>query len=366
MSSADHKAELEVVRLRDEVARLALQVAEYDALRKSEEQFRRTFELANVGVAHVSPGGRFIRVNDYFCHLLGRPQDELLDLTFQDLTHPEDLDADLHLLEKLLAGDIESYTLEKRYIRPGGALHWAELSVSLLRHADGTPMNFISVVSDIQDRKQAQEQIELVLGEANHRIKNLLTVIGAIVKTSARTAASARDLEQIVSGKIIGISASHDLLMGKYQTGALLDTLILRQLDVFTSVASERVILEGDPVELNPKAVHAFGMVLHELATNACKHGALSNETGRVRIVWTIDDDTGTLAFSWTEEGGPPVTASGHKGFGTRTLERMLGGGLGGTARHSLLPEGARFEAWLPAGAIVAGSTIPVVGNLAS
>ncbi len=359
MSSADQNAELEVVRLRKEVARLTEMAAAHDALRKSEEQFRRTFELANVGVAHVSTAGKFIRVNDYFCHMLGRSQDELQNLTFQDLTHPDDLDADLHQLKKLLAGQIQSYAMEKRYILPDGAQHWAELSVSLLRHADGTPMNFISVVSDIQERKQAQEQIELVLGEANHRIKNLLTVIGAVVRTSARTAASAQELEQIVSGKIVGIAASHDLLMGKYQTGALLDKLILRQLDVFTSVASDRVVLEGDPVELNPKAVHAFGMVLHELATNACKHGALSNETGMVRIAWAIDAGSGTLEFSWIEEGGPPVAVSGHKGFGTRTLERMLGGGLGGSARHSLLPEGARFEAWLPAGAIVAGNSVP-------
>ncbi|MDT0509969.1 PAS domain S-box protein [Novosphingobium sp. MMS21-SN21R] len=360
MGSADDNAELELARLRAEVARLESLVAEHDGLRESEEQFRRTFDLANVGVAHVSVTGRFIRVNDYFCQMLGRGQDELLDLTFQDLTHPDDLDADLGLLGQLLAGEIESYAMEKRYILPDGAVHWGELSVSLLRHADGTPMNFISVVSDIQARKQAQEQVELVLGEANHRIKNLLTVIGAVVKTSARSAASAQELEKIVSSKIIGIAASHDLLMGKYQTGAQLDKLILRQLDVFTNVTSNRVLLEGAPLELNPKAVHAFGMVLHELATNACKHGALSNEAGRVRIAWAMDQDAGTLTFSWVEEGGPPVVASGHKGFGTRTLERMLGGGLGGTARHSLLPEGARFEARLPAAEIL---TVTDAGN---
>lgn len=163
-------------------------------------------------------------------------------------------------------------------------------------------------------------------------------------------------LEKIVSSKIIGIAASHDLLMGKYQTGAQLDKLILRQLDVFTNVASNRVLLDGEPLELNPKAVHAFGMVLHELATNACKHGALSNEAGRVRIAWAMDEAAQTLAFSWEEEDGPPVVDSGHKGFGTRTLERMLGGGLGGTARHSLLPEGARFEACLPAAEILTGT----------
>ncbi len=356
MRSADDNAGLELARLRAEVARLESLIAGHDALRESEEQFRRTFDLANVGVAHVSVTGQFIRVNDYFCQMLGRRQDELLGLTFQDLTHPDDLDADLGLLGQLLAGEIESYAMEKRYILPDGAVHWGSLNVSLLRHGDGTPMNFISVVSDIQDRKQAQEQIELVLGEANHRIKNLLTVIGAVVKTSARSAGSAQELERIVSSKIIGIAASHDLLMGKYQAGALLDKLILRQLDVFTNVAGNRVSLEGEPVELNPKAVHAFGMVLHELATNACKHGALSNDVGRVRVAWTLDDAARTLAFSWEEEGGPPVVDSGHKGFGTRTLERMLGGGLGGTARHSLLPEGARFEAWLPASVVLAGT----------
>lgn len=325
-----------------------------DALCESEEQFRSTFEYANVGVAHVSTEGRFIRLNDYLCQMLGRSQEELARLTFQDLTHPDDLGADLHLLEQLLRGEIESYTMEKRYIRPDGTVIWGDLSVSLLRRPDGSPVNFISVVTDIQGRKAAQDQIELVLGEANHRIKNLLAVIGAVVRNSARTASSVQELEKDLSGKIMGIAASHDLLIGKYETGARLDQLIRRQLEVFTDCDTARIVLDGPDIDLNPKSVHAFGMVLHELATNACKHGALSNDSGIVRINWTVDEASGALSFVWREEGGPIIAESGHQGFGTRTLERMLGGGLGGIAQHTLMREGACFKASLPLDAVQA------------
>lgn len=324
------------------------------ALRESEELFRRTFELANVGVAHVSAEGRFLRVNRRLCQLLGRDEATVLSMTFQDLTHPEDLDADLDQVARLLAGEIDSYTMEKRYVRPDGSVVWADLAVALVRQEDGAPRHFVSVMNDIHARKQAQEQVVLVLGEANHRIKNLITVISAIVRTSARGATSVGELQQVISSRIMGIAASHDLLMGKYASGAAMDQLVQRQLDIFTDCSSDRIALQGPPVVLTARAVHAFGMVLHELATNACKYGALSDSAGRVRIAWQVDEASGRFAFRWEEADGPPVVPSGHMGFGTRTLERMLAGALGGTSRHTLAAEGAIFEASVPLAGVVA------------
>lgn len=319
-----------------------------EQLAQSEERFRRTFEHANVGVTHVDIEGRFLRVNDRLCQLLGRSPAELTSLTFQDITYPEDLGTDLEQLDSLIAGEIDCYTMEKRYIRPDGSLIWADLSVALLRDCSGNPIHLVSIISDIHQRKQAEEQLQLVLGEANHRVKNLLTVVGAVVRSSARTAENATDLADKISGRLAGIAASHDLLVGKSVDGGDLEQLIQRQLEIFAGSARRRVVLEGPAVHLGPKAVQAFGMVLHELATNACKYGALSQDKGRVHVTWVIDEDRDRLSFAWVEKDGPEVKPTERKGFGLRTMQRMLTNTLGGEAEHHLLPRGALFRATLP------------------
>src|SRR5579883_356082 len=120
-------------------------------------QFRATFEQAAVGMAHVALDGRWLRVNQKLCDILGYSYEELTRQTFQDITYPPDLPEDLALLAKLQAGEINTYALEKRYIRRDGSLIWANLTVSLVSNADGSPDYFISVVEDISQRKQLEE-----------------------------------------------------------------------------------------------------------------------------------------------------------------------------------------------------------------
>ena len=127
-------------------------------LQKSEERFRATFEQAAVGIAHVAADGRFLRLNQRFCDITGYSHDEMLARTFQDITHPDDLDADLEQVRQLLAGRADSYAMEKRYIRRNRDIVWINLTVSLLREPTGEPRYFISVIEDITERVQAQEQ----------------------------------------------------------------------------------------------------------------------------------------------------------------------------------------------------------------
>ena len=125
-------------------------------LRAAEELFRSTFENAAIGVALVAPDGRWLRVNRALCSLLGYSADELLAGSFQDITHPADLHADLELVESVLAGRVDGYEMEKRYLRKDGTVIWALLTVSLVRADDGTPRHFVSQVQDITARKQAE------------------------------------------------------------------------------------------------------------------------------------------------------------------------------------------------------------------
>ncbi len=128
-------------------------------LEESEERLRATFEQAAVGIAHVGIDGRWQRVNQKLCDIAGYGGDELLGLTFQDITHPDDLEADLAQIRRLLAGEIETYSMEKRYFRKDGSLVWIDLTVSLVRTPQGEPKYFISVVEDITEKKRVQEAL---------------------------------------------------------------------------------------------------------------------------------------------------------------------------------------------------------------
>ncbi|HET7480197.1 MAG TPA: PAS domain S-box protein [Rubrobacteraceae bacterium] len=134
-----------------------------EVLRESEERFRATFEHAAVGAAQVGIDGRWLRVNRRLCEIVGYSREELLERTFQDVTHPEDLAEDLTHVERMLRGEIQTYTLEKRYIRRDGSSVWINLTVSLVRDTAGEPKYFIAVIEDISDRKRAEEERDLLL-----------------------------------------------------------------------------------------------------------------------------------------------------------------------------------------------------------
>jgi PAS domain S-box-containing protein len=130
------------------------------ALVESEELFRSTFENAAVGIAHVTTDGRWLRVNDKLCQILGYTREELSSKTFQEITHPDDVESNLQLLQRALAGEIQTYSMEKRYFRRDGSIMWSNLTVSLIRHRrSGRPLYFISVIEDITARKQAEAQL---------------------------------------------------------------------------------------------------------------------------------------------------------------------------------------------------------------
>jgi PAS domain S-box-containing protein len=131
-----------------------------EALRESEERFRWIFEQAAVGVAQVGPDGRWLRVNDKLCEITGYTRSELLEKTFQDITFREDLDTDLENMRRLLDGDIETYSREKRYARKDGSIVWVNLTVSLVRDQADIPKYFISVIGDISKRKRAEKALK--------------------------------------------------------------------------------------------------------------------------------------------------------------------------------------------------------------
>jgi diguanylate cyclase (GGDEF)-like protein/PAS domain S-box-containing protein len=130
------------------------------ALREAEERFRRAFDDAPIGMGLVAPDGRWLRVNRTLTEITGYSEAELLELRFQDVTHPDDLDLDVTQAASLLADEIRSYRMEKRYVRPDGSSVWVMLSVSLVRDETGAPLYFVSQVEDISERKAAEQELK--------------------------------------------------------------------------------------------------------------------------------------------------------------------------------------------------------------
>ena len=131
-----------------------------DVLKENEERFRSTFEQAAIGIAHVSTEGRFLRVNQHFCDMVGYKLEEMLAHNFQKITHQDDLDADLEYVRRLLSGEIQTYSMEKRYFKKNGSSVWVNLTVSLVRKISGEPKYFISAVKDITKTKDAETALQ--------------------------------------------------------------------------------------------------------------------------------------------------------------------------------------------------------------
>lgn len=181
---------------------------------ESEQRFRMTFEQAAVGIAHVAPDGRWLRVNRKLCEIVGYTQEELLKKTFQDITHPEDLDADLALVKQVLAGEIETYSMEKRYFRTDCSIVWINLTVSLVRAPDGSPKYFISVIEDIGERKRATELMHKYAGElvrSNNELQEFAFVASHDLQEPLRKiVAFGRQLQDSAAGSLD--SQSHEAL----------------------------------------------------------------------------------------------------------------------------------------------------------
>ena len=148
----------DVRRVLDESAMLRAQAEA--ARHESDERFRATFEMAASGIALVAPEGSILMVNDRMCKITGYSRDELITMTFQEITHPDDLPGDLEYVRQMLAREIETYSLEKRYIRKDGAIAWVNITVSLVLKADGEPDYAIAVVEDIQASRDAEEVLK--------------------------------------------------------------------------------------------------------------------------------------------------------------------------------------------------------------
>jgi PAS domain S-box-containing protein len=180
----------EVVEIQTSSRDVSRRAATEALLRESEQRFRLAMTNAPIGMALVGLDGSWIDVNDRVCQILQRPREELLGLTFQDITHPDDLDTDLGYAQQLLDGEIAHYEMDKRYLRPSGEIVWALLSGSIVRADDGEPLYFIAQIVDITIRKRALSELEVTsrsLERSNAELQHYASVVAHDLRSPLAT-----------------------------------------------------------------------------------------------------------------------------------------------------------------------------------
>lgn len=275
--------------------------------------------------------------------IFGYLAEEVIGKPVTILIPPELHDEEPVILARIRRGErIEHYETMRR--RKDGTCINISLSVSPIRDANGAVVGASKIARDISERKRSETQIAALAGEAEHRAKNVLAVVQAIVRLSQ--GATPEDLKQAIDGRIRALANVHALFIQSRWAGADLRSLVEQELSPYSGGARHRI--EGPNVLLARDAAQTIAVAFHELATNAAKYGALSRDEGHVDIAWSRSED-GSLVMRWIESGGPHVYTPSHGGFGTRVINSMLQG-VDGKVQFNWRPEGLECRIVLPMG----------------
>jgi two-component sensor histidine kinase/CheY-like chemotaxis protein len=192
---------------------------------------------------------------------------------------------------------------------------------------------------DAKEREAADKLQKLILDEMHHRIKNTLATVGAIAAQSLRTATSIAHAQEAIEGRLLALGRAHDLLMQVSWANASLANTVRGATEPYDGQGAGRFSIDGPDIGITSGAVIALAMTFNELCTNTTKFGALSVPAGRIDIAWTIDEGAQRLRMTWTEKGGPAVTAPTRRSFGTRMMG-SLGQQLNGKVQLDYRPTG--------------------------
>ena len=318
---------------------------------EQEQRLAATYEHAAIGISEVSPDGHFLRVNEAICAITGYSREHLLANRLFTHTLSEDIEPDREGFRKQVHGELEFYSVEKRFVRKDGRVIWISVRSSPVRDAGGRLLYLVRVVQDITEHKAAEQRAKLLLDELNHRVKNTLATVQSLASQSARGAPTPAVFRESFEGRLIALSKAHDQLTRHHWESADLRELVAGSLAPYAG--PERTVLRGEDLVLRPRAVLTLAMAFHELATNAAKYGALSAPGGRVEIQWQPvrpqgGAGHGLLQIDWAERDGPPVAEPQQRGFGSKLIEGSVAAELGGKVRLRFEPEGLRCEMLIP------------------
>jgi PAS domain S-box-containing protein len=318
----------------------ALLRARYDlekgsaALRRSEEQLRTAAEAAQFGAHEYDVARDRSLRSPQLLKILGAESGDAT-ATFEaglDFVHPEDRQAIRQRKLDILRESESHYQLEYRIRRRDGQVRWVMDRGQVIRDIDGRALRVLGVVLDITDIKEAEQRQRLLFDELNHRVKNTLSIVQALAQQTLRTRPEPADFAQAFTDRLASLARAHSLLTHASWNGADLADIVTTALAAFID-EGRPIEVGGDPVMIPSSTTIALSLMLHELATNAAKYGALSVPQGRLAVRWSAVDAGSAVAIelNWQEEGGPPVSPPKNRGFGSRLLDgsaEQIGGQL--------------------------------------
>lgn len=219
---------------------------------------------------------------------------------------------------------------------------------------DGSVAGFYALITDITQRKEAEQHTQMLLGEVNHRAKNLLAVVQAIARQTAQGNDPASFAERF-SARLVALGVSQDLLVESDWRGVDLDSLVRSQLAHLGDFVGDRVVFVGRPLCVLPAAAQTLGLALHELATNAERYGALSVPEGWAEIMWSLSGEGPARRFEmrWTEQRGPKVEQPIRTGFGHTVIKDAVESGLNAEVQLDFPENGVQWRVSAPASSVV-------------
>jgi PAS domain S-box-containing protein len=292
--------------------------------------------------AQVSPG---------FAAIYGLPE-ETVEISVGDwrsLVHSDDLPQFLEHSQQLFSERRGEHHAEFRIVRPCGTIRWIEARSFIEYDQAGHVKRVVGVNIDITERKRTEEARKILNAELDHRVKNALATVIAVISHTRPGSRSVVDFATALERRIRSMATTHELLSSSHWQELSLIELIRRELAPYA--ASKNTEIGGPTVLLKPEAGQALAMVLHELATNAAKYGALSTSSGRVLIRWDRrlnGRPLPNLVLEWREVGGPRVDAPGKSNYGTSTIQDLIPYEFGGKVDLVFAPEGVRCRLELP------------------
>lgn len=338
--------------------------------RRAERERRRADALLRT-IIGAAPGliyakdrqGRILLANRAVLDLLGKTWPEV-----EGRTAFEYLDNCAHA-EAVMANDRrvmeqgQGEELEEPFGREGGQPRVLLSTKTPMRDPDGQVEGLVGVSVEITGRKRTEERLRLMVHELNHRVKNMLATVQSIAVQTLRGGDPA--VRGVLEARLQALAAAHDVLTRTNWDGAELDDVVAGVLAPYAGRDGGRFHVSGPPVRLQPRAALAIAMGLHELATNALGHGALSPAApkGWVDLRWAKSG--GRIRLVWSEHGGPPVTPRPRRGFGTRLVERSLAQDLAGTVQIAFDPEGMTCTVSAPLTEVAASEEIMALLDVA-
>lgn len=317
------------------------------ALRASETRQRLALEAGRMGVFDVDRGTGVVVWDDMERQLFGLDPDDTPSLPEEALSriHPDDRPALLRAMTEATSS-LSDYRCEFRVVLRDGGTRWLAERGMVMRDGLGS-LRLTGVNWDITERKQLEQRQHLLIGELDHRVKNLLAVIQSVVQQSGRQAPTVEALQEALRGRLRAMAVAHEILASQRWVGADLEAVVQRTLAPHVEGEPERLDVRLEALLLEPGTAQSLSLALHELATNAIKYGAWSVPGGRVELEGKVLGARG-LALTWRESHGPPVETPQRKGFGSLLLNRAFAYETGGKVELDWRPEGLVCRIVLP------------------